>query len=217
MERQPQSQKDFLFTAAKRYRESMAGSVAEAYLAERGLSGADTASYGLGFVADPLPGHEQFRGRLAIPYLRQHPELGVLVVSIRYRCVISGCDHDGHPKYCYQTGDHPRLYNTAALLRPTPSVAITEGELDAVSAELAGIPAVGVPGATSWKPHFREPFLGYREVYILADGDEAGIGFANGIAKELPNARVIPMPAGSDVNDLVNTHGRQALLDRIKQ
>lgn len=112
-------------------------------------------------------------------------------------------------------GDRPRLYNTYALTRYSRDMAITEGEIDAVTAELAGVPTVGVPGAQMWKPYFREMFLGYRNVNILADGDEPGLEFARQVAKTLPNARIIPMPDGSDVNDLVNTQGKQALLERI--
>ena len=60
-----------------------------------------------------------------------------------------------------------------------------------------------------WKPYFRELFLGYRNVNILADGDEPGLEFAKaGGQAALPNARIIPMPDGEDVNSLVNTQGK---------
>jgi DNA primase len=113
-------------------------------------------------------------------------------------------------------GDRPRLYNTKALMLPTENIAITEGEVDAVTATVCGVPAVGVPGSQAWQPHFREPFLGYRNVFVLADGDEAGISFANTIAATLPNAKVIPMPAGDDVNSLVLSRGKEVLMERIK-
>lgn len=178
----------------------------------RGLPTEEIARFGLGYVADPEPGHQPYAGMLAIPYLREHPERGVLVVSIRFRRL-----DPGEPKYQTQLGDRTRMYNTPALLKPSPVVAITEGEIDAISAELSGIPCVGIPGAQSWQPYFREPFLGYRTVYVLADGDEAGHGFATTVAKSLPNARVIPMEPGTDVNDLLNNHGREALNERISR
>jgi DNA primase len=112
-------------------------------------------------------------------------------------------------------GDKPRLFNTHALTKYSKDMAITEGEIDAISAELAGVPAVGVPGAQMWKPFFRELFMGYRNVNILADGDEAGMEFAKQVAKTLPNARIIPMPDGEDVNSLVMKQGKAALLERI--
>jgi hypothetical protein len=173
------------------------------------------ARFQLGFVADPLPGHEQYRGFLAIPYLRWSADKEWSVVSMRFRCV-EDHEHTGHGKYMTVAGDRPRLYNTLALLRPSPVVAITEGEFDAITAQVCGLPAVGVPGVQAWQPHFREPFLGYRDVFVLADGDDAGLKFANAVAGTLPNAKVIPMPAGSDVNSFVGKQGKEALLERVK-
>lgn len=168
----------------------------------------------LGYVGDPLPGHEMFKGFLAIPYLRWSPDHPWAAVSIRFRCVEEH-DHRGHGKYMTVSGDRPRLYNTLALLRDSARIGVTEGEFDAITATLAGLPAVGVPGATAWQQHFREPFLGYRDVYVFADGDEAGMGFARSVAATLPNAKIIPMPPGEDVNSLVISKGKDELLGRL--
>lgn len=162
-------------------------------------------------MSEPLRGHEQFRGFLAIPYLRWSQEFGWAVVSMRFRRL-----DDGKPKYLTVSGDRPRLYNTMSLLKRTPIIAITEGEIDCISAEACGIPAVGVAGVQTWKKHFREPFLGYREVFILADGDEPGLQFANTVAKDLPNAKVIPSPPGLDVNSLLQQQGPEALREKLK-
>ncbi len=200
----------------EQYHQSLKGSPGEEFLQSRGLAfpsiiQEETARFRLGYVADAPPGHEMYRGLLAIPYLRWSQEFGWSVVSIRFRRL-----DDKKPKYMTVAGDRPRLYNTLALLKRTPRIAITEGEIDAISAEACDIPAVGVPGAESWKPHFAEPFLGYREVFILADGDEPGMRFANTVAKTLPNAKVIPSPPGEDVNSLVFNRGKEALLERLK-
>lgn len=208
MQKLSKEQKDFLWQATKRYRDELEGSPGEEYLESRGIP-PDTG-FGLGYVGDPLPGHEMFRGFLTIPYMRWSPWSSWSVATIRFRRL-----DDGKPKYLTAPGDKPRLYNTRALTGDHKDVAITEGEIDTITAELAGIRAVGVPGAQVWKSHFREPFLGYRTVNILADGDEAGMSFARHIAKELPNARIIPMPDGEDVNSLVLKKGRNALLERI--
>lgn len=208
MQRLSESQRDYLWEATSRYRESLPGSQAEEYLASRGIPAG--TPFGLGFVAEPLLGHEMYRGCLAIPYMRWSQWRGWSVASIRYRRL-----DGGKPKYLTAPGDKPRLYNTHALTRYSRDMAITEGELDAVTAELAGIPTVGVPGAQMWKPYFKELFLGYRNVNILADGDEAGLEFAKHVAASLPNARIIPMPDGLDVNSLVVEQGEEALLERI--
>jgi len=207
------SQQAFLKAATEKYHHNLEGSPGQEYLAERGL--AEATKFRIGYVAEPLRGHEMFTGFLAIPYLRWSPDNGWAVASIRFRC-IEQHEHTGHGKYMTAPGDKPRLYNTPALLKPSPVIAITEGEIDAVTAQLCGVPAVGVPGANSWQDHFREPFLGYREVLVLTDGDSAGAQFGHGIASVLPNAKVIPMPPGEDVNSVVVKHGKAALLERLK-
>ena len=219
MQRLSGSQRSWLREATERYHLSLPGSRGEEYLKTRGLAFPSliregSARFRLGYVDDPLRGHEMYRGMLALPYLRWSQEHGWSVVSIRFRC-IDNHEHKGHGKYNTVAGDRARLYNTLALLKQTPKIAITEGEIDAITAEACGIPAVGVAGVQTWKPHFREPFLGYREVFILADGDEPGMLFANTIAKTLPNAKVIPSPPGEDVNSLVLSRGKSALLERI--
>lgn len=215
MQRLTESQKGFLRAATERYRNSLPGSPGEEYLATRGLRAPsikqEVDRFLLGYVADPLPGHEMYRGKLAIPYLRWSQGNGWSVVSIRFRKLHTD---DGN-KYLTVAGDRPRLYNTTALMKISPVIAVTEGEIDAITAQVSGIPAVGVPGTQSWKPYFREPFLGYREVFILADGDEPGMQFAESVAKTLYNAKIVPMPPGSDVNDLVCREGKGALLSRI--
>lgn len=151
---------------------------------------------------------------LAIPYLRYSADDDLLVVAMRYRC-IDPHEHSGHGKYNTEPGDRPRLYNTESLNKPVDRVAITEGELDSVAATICGLESIGIPGATSWQPHFREAFLGYETVWILADGDEAGMRFARVVAESLPNARIIPMPDGDDVNSLYVREGAAALIERI--
>lgn len=156
-----------------------------------------------GYVEDPLPEHAQHRGKLAIPYLRKHPRHGWLCVDIRFRAL----DPETKPKYASLPGSHPRLYNTPALTTPATVVGITEGELDAVTATILGLPTVGVPGAANWREHWPELFRGYRRVVVFADGDDPGTKIANTIAKTLPNAQVIQLPDGEDLNSLYLTKG----------
>jgi DNA primase len=201
--------------ATRRYHRALPGSPAEDYLGTRGLTAPSVhekvEQFQLGYVAEPMAGHEHYRGWLAIPYLRWSQQRGLSVVTMRFRRLT-----DEQPKYLSQTGDQDWLYNTRALIKHSPVVAITEGEFDAITAHISGVPAVGVSGAAKWKPYFRELFLGYREVFVLADGDDAGMQFAQTVAKTLPNAKVIPMPTGEDCNSLVIEQGPQALLGRLK-
>lgn len=185
-------------------------------MGKRGLTAAPE-TFGLGYVAEPVAGHEQYRGMLAIPYLRfprgyADPD-GWLVVSMRFRCLLDH-EHVGHGRYNTEHGDRPRLYNTGELTRDHDVVGITEGEVDAMTATLNGLPSIGVPGATAWRDWFREPFLGYETVYILCDGDTAGRTFGRSICQTLPNAKLVSMPDGYDVNKLVCEHG-PAELERL--
>lgn len=212
-------QKRFLEEATKKYKAALPGSPGEEYLATRGLTSQAIADevnrFCLGFVAEPLPGHEMFRGMLAIPYIRQAPGEKWSVVSMRFRCVTPDCEHPNHGKYMSAPGDTPRIFNTMALIKSDDTIAICEGEIDAITAHACGVPAIGIAGVESWKPHFKEPFLGYEVVYILADGDEPGMKFASKVAKTLPNAKILPSRAGEDVNSEVMKFGKRALLERI--
>ena len=219
MQRLSEGQRTFLREATSRYHNALylPDNPAAEYLASRGLMAPSRQQemdqqYKLGYVHDPLPGHEHYRGRIAIPYLRWSAQHGWAVVKIRFRRVGDGDD----AKYLDVANAPIRMYNTMALLQQSRDVAITEGEIDAITAQLCGIPAVGIPGSQAWKPHFREPFLGYANVFVLADGDDAGMAFARSIAKTLPNSKVIPMPDGEDVNSLVVNHGPSALTERIR-
>lgn len=210
MQKLSTSQREFLAEACQRYSDSLPGSPGDEHLVSRGLRAEYQRKFKLGYVKDPMPGHEMYEGMLAIPYLRP----GGLVATIRFRC-IEDHDHQFHGKYNTVPGDRPRMYNTQDLVDAHDIIAICEGEIDTITAHLCGIPAVGIPGVQLWKKTFREPFLGYESVFIMADGDEPGMNFAKSLAKELPNGKIIPMPPGEDVNSFTLKNGKAALLERI--
>jgi DNA primase len=196
--------------ATARYEGALARSpAAVAYLKSRGLSEDNAASYRLGYVESPLPGHETARGMLSIPYLTRSG-----IVTVRFRRLGDG---DG-PKYRSVPGDPPRIFNANALLVPSDHIAICEGEFDAIAANTAGVPAVGIAGVSAWKPYFARCFKGYKAVFILADQDDKGQGmeFAEKVAEQIKNARISPMPAGHDVNSYVLENGPEALLERLE-
>lgn len=208
-----------LFKAAGRYAESLPGSPAERYLADRGIANYQLAKVSFGYVEDPEPEHSGYRGMLAIPYLRRSQKGVWSVASIRFRCLKENCDHYSHPggKYATVAGDKPLMYNTPAMVDHHDRIAITEGELDAVSATLAGVPAVGIAGAQVWKSkeHYSRAFAGYEKVYVLADGDDAGKDLMTAICESLSNAVPCQMPPGKDVNSFILGNGPEALKERI--
>jgi DNA primase len=127
---------DLWTKAAHQYHNSLAGSPAEAYLTQRGIiDGAE--KFLLGYVAEVAPGHEdRLRHHLSIPYIT---EAGV--VGFKFRRI-----DGGDPKYMIPTGQKHHLYNVNAILNAVNQVLVVEGEIDAISATLAGFPAVAVAG-----------------------------------------------------------------------
>lgn len=226
---QSEEQKKFLAEATTRYKKSLSGSPGELYLEKRGLLTPENrvalSRFQIGYVEDPLPGHEWYRGWLSIPYLRKGPSedgpfKGWSVAAMKFRCLElhqGACD-DAHPKlgkYMAHPGD-TKLFNTVDLQASDDEIAICEGELDAITAHLCGIPAVAVAGVKNWKSKYYRLFRGYKTVWIFADGDSYGEGLAKELANKMGDKlTVIKMPDGEDVNSVVQKHGRQALLKGI--
>jgi DNA primase len=197
--------------ASIQYHESLAGSPAEAYLAERGiLDGAER--FRLGYVAEVAAGHvERIKQHLSIPYLTQSG-----VVGFKFRRI-----DNGDPKYMIPTGQKHHLYNVDAIIHAVSQVLIVEGEIDAISATLAGHPAVAVAGVNAWKPYFSRCFDGIGRVIIATDNDakEDGTNPGQELARRLqdaiPQAVRVSLPANSDINSIICSNGAQALTDLV--
>lgn len=202
-------QRNFLMEATSQYHQSLKGSPGDEYLRSRSLVGPEIDKLRLGYVDNPLPGHNMFEGWLSIPYLRWSPGQGWVVIGMRFRCME---DHNhkaahGGGKYMAHPGSGTHLYNTLSVLKSEDEVFITEGELDAAAASLIGLPAVGVPGADTWTPVFARIFKGYEKVWVLADGDKAGREFSERVKDTLNNVWVVPMPDEHDVNSTIQAFG----------
>jgi DNA primase len=200
------SQRELLERATSHYQESLP--LAEQYLASRGLSLADGATVRLGYVHEPLTGHEQFAGRLAIPYITPTG-----VVDIRFRAI-----GPQEPKYLGMPGSETRLYNVNALLTAENFIAITEGEIDAITLNYkCGIPSIGVPGANNWKRHYARLLHDFESIFIFADGDQPGADFAKKISQEVSGVTTIHMPDGHDVNSMYLQEGPQWFIEKVRK
>lgn len=185
---------------------------AEEYLVGRGIDLAAARSAGLGVVRDPLPGQERLTGRLAIPYMT-----GAGCVNMNFRCIQDhSCKDVGHGKYQHWQGLSSNLYNVLALDSAGTAIAVAEGEIDALSSTLAGIPCVGVPGATKWEEHWNLVFEDFTRVYVWQEGDDAGKKFADRVVQEV-NAVRVELPAREDVNSIWVASGAEALRTRIRK
>ena len=175
------------------------------YLVGRGLDAEVAATYRLGYVTEPEPGHDQYTGRLSIPYLSPAG-----VVGLRFRAL-----DDSEPKYLGLPGAQTGIYNADALHNPSNIIGITEGEFDSVVlTSKCGIPAVGIPGAQSWKPHYARCLQDYERVLVFCDGDKPGRELGKTVAREIPGAVVIHLPDGEDVNSVYLKEGPQWLRKR---
>ena len=134
---------------------------------------------------------------------------------MRFRCLEDHPKCEDHGKYEGIAGDSTHLYNVGALHVARDTIVVTEGELDALISTEAGMPAVGVPGATNWKPFYYRLFDDYERVIVLGDGDEAGRSFAATLTRNLPNATRKPMPSDYDVTSYVVEHGAEKFLEFI--
>jgi DNA primase len=199
--------REFLGEACTAYQQQLTAEAREYLTTVRNLSADRQAFFRLGYVDDPLPGHEKYAGRIAVPYLTRSG-----VVMIKFRSL-----NDAKPKYLNLSGQPTRIFNPAALFSHKPYIAICEGEFDAMTAHSQQLPAIGVAGVDAWQSYFDRPLAGYDAVYVLADNDDKGqgIGFAEMVADRVDNVRIIPMPEGHDVNSFVGAEGYSALLDRI--
>jgi DNA primase len=201
--------KKSLETALTDYQNALSESPAAAYLAGRALKPETWASFGLGFVADPHPGHEMYRGRLAIPYYGTTGILG----TIRFKAV-----DNSSPKILGLPGHDSRPYNVRDLSEDVTAIAVCEGEPDTWTiAQLGVLRVVGVPGAASWNRPMARLFQGYAKVFVLEHSDDKGAGreLSEKIMKSVRNCFRIPAPEGHDWNSLYCEQGEEAVLERL--
>lgn len=188
----------------------------EYLMEERKFSLATIDRFLLGAVVNPDVLDEGGRGMIAIPYMTPNGP-----AALRFR---RPPHKDTGPKYWQPEGSNLTIFNTKAFFESEETITITEGEMDCMTLVQAGIPAVGLPGASSWKSHFELIFEGYASVVICADNDDkemkngkhAGREFAARVAQKVPGPRVVLMPEGHDVNSFYAEFGREALREHME-
>jgi hypothetical protein len=150
---------------------------------QRVIEGAANA-FGAGVVAELGLGRLDGDGRLA-PHPRGQTPMLVFAyglpherVGLRFRLLSPGQG----PRYLSlraRAGRLPSPYLADSRFRPTHGalsrdlLVVTEGELNALSLIHAGIPALGLPGAASWRDEWVMGFGGVSRVVVLLDGDAA--------------------------------------------
>jgi len=197
-------QKELLGKATEKYGASIYR--AEDYLKNRGIPIEVARLASLGVVEEPEVGHEQYIGRLAIPYITKTG-----VVDLRFRSLNPAVE----PKYMGLTGAETKMYNVLDIEKANNFIGVCEGELDTVTMSgCVGIPCIGVPGANSWKKHYTRLLADFERVFVFADGDQPGTEFARALARELP-VTIIQLPDGHDVNSMYVQEGAEYFHSRV--
>jgi len=182
------------------------GDIAD-YLLGRGINGDAARTHRLGYVKEPMIGHEAYTGRLSIPYLTPTG-----AVDIRFRAL----HPDETPKYMSRPGAEQHMYNVLAFQEDSDIICICEGEIDTiVMHSMVGVPAVGMPGANGWKNWYSRAFSDYRKVLVLTDGDQAGRDLGKKIMQAIDVAVVVSMPDGLDVNEVFLNEGAEGIRKRV--
>lgn len=130
-------------------------------------------------------------GGVKIPY---HDADGALA-SIRTRLALTG------DRFRWRRGDHPLLYGLWRLkeIRALGRVILVEGETDCWTLWAHGIPALGIPGKSTWRSEWSEHLDGLT-VFLWQEPDAPEL--VDRVARDVTDLRVIVAPDGTkDVSD----------------
>lgn len=179
-----------LLPLASSYHEALPARIRD-YLNGRGITDEVIDLHVLGWdgqrITIPIPDRT---GRIAFFKLAKDPE-----------------DRSRTPKMITPAGATAELYGWERLRVKPLSIVICEGEFDRLVLEGQGFGAVtSTGGAGVFRKEWTAAFLETPEIYVCFDRDEAGRRGAEGVARMIPQARIVRLPeeVGScgDVTDL---------------
>lgn len=205
-----QEQRNTLESQTSQYQNNLY--VAAEYLEGRGITEDTAVTARLGVVDGEVHGDSSAAyQRLSIPYITRSG-----VVDVRFRCIRGhDCSEVGCAKYLGRPGAVLRLYGVEDLVSAGDTIAVTEGELDRLILRQLGYPAVGFPGAESWKRHWHRLFEDFSRIVVFGDGDAAGHRFIKKMMDEFPQGvEGVQLPDGEDVNSMFLQQDRE-YFDRI--
>jgi DNA-binding transcriptional ArsR family regulator len=153
-------------------------------------------------------------GGIEIPYRDTNGN----TVAIRYRLAL-----DGANRFRWRQGDTPCLYGLWRLddWELGSDLYLCEGETDALTLWHAGLPALGIPGATAWKPEWWRNLWEFGRIVIIPDADKAGEQMTERLVATCPDhlrerVQVLQLPNGiKDANELWQREGANA--ERFKE
>lgn len=181
------------------------------YLDGRGITEATAKRFRLGVVSFLEEGSfEEWRGRLAIPYLDR---LGVY--GYKFRCLEhEDCKQYSCKKYLNPSGQGTSIYGVLELDDDeADTLHVTEGEMDRISlSQFTDQPVIGFPGSEAWQDHWVCHFSGFERVLCWKHGDRAGDKWASRLRSVCRVVEIVELPPGEDVNSLILSWGPEKVL-----
>jgi hypothetical protein len=144
---------------------------------------------------------------VAVPYYGPDGE----EVATRFRIALHG------DRFRWREGARVTAYGLWKLpdFRERRWVLVVEGETDSWTAWYHGLPAIGLPGKSTWRPEWAQHLDGVEVVLWQEPGAE---DLVTRVARDLPAARVIVAPPG--IKDLSEAHLRgedvRSLVERLR-
>jgi hypothetical protein len=113
----------------------------------------------------------QGRPAVRIPYRTEGGEEG----AVRFRIALEKYE-EGDARFKWHTGSKTMLYGLWRLehIRKASYVVLVEGESDTQTLLYHKMPALGIPGAGTWKDRWAQHFEGIERVYVVIEPDEGG-------------------------------------------
>ena len=116
----------------------------------------------------------------------------------------------GEGRFTWRGGDKVTPYGLNALgdAKAAGYLIIEEGETDYARLTQSGIPAFGVPGATTWQSKWVDYLQDIQAIYLWQEPGSGGEALLQAIAKDLPKVRIILQVwqflqyLGTDVSDV---------------
>ena len=148
-------------------------------------------------------------GGIEILYLTREGELH----AVRYRLAL-----EGENRFKWRRGDTPILYGLWRLPEwgDADTIYLCEGESDTWTLWHADLPALGIPGASMWKPEWWRNLWAFCRIVIIPDADQAGGQLVEKLALSCPDhlrerVQVLQLPEGvKDANELWQREGANA-------
>jgi twinkle protein len=166
------------------------------WLSSRGLTAATVEAFRIGEVERSGSVYALF------PYIREGE-----LINVKYRNIVDKKDMR------QESGAEPCLFGWSLIDPKKRAIAITEGEIDAMSLHQVGIPALSVnagAGNHQWIDNDWVRLERFSEIYLCYDNDEAGQKGAREVANRLglDRCKVVTFPT-KDANEFLLTGATQ--------